>query len=70
VTRDLALLATAEQVVMSNSTFCWWGVVAGQTPGRERVVIAPRPWLMGAGLDGKADEDSLLRPEWLTVDAV
>ena len=63
VVRDLALLARADRVVMSNSTFCWWGVMAGTAlrPHRQRVVVAPRTWLPGNGPD-------LGHPEWVQVD--
>lgn len=44
--RDLALLARADQVIMSNSTFCWWGTLAGDRDrNRSRWVSAPTPWL-------------------------
>lgn len=39
---DLALLAGAQTVVMSNSTFCWWGVSAGDTAGHAaRTIVLP-----------------------------
>ena len=42
---DLALLAGARSVVMSNSTFCWWGVAAGDTERRtDRCIVVPEPW--------------------------
>jgi len=63
--RDLALLASAERVVMSNSTFCWWGVVAGQTSANDRTrsIIAPKHWVP---ID---HSDALIRPGWTTVDS-
>ena len=63
VTRDLALLAFADRVIMSNSTFCWWGVVAGNPDGRrdDRTVIAPAQWLPQGG-------NALIRPEWQTIE--
>ena len=49
---DLALLAGARTVVMSNSTFCWWGVAAGDTePGVARRIIVPAPWSSTASPD-------------------
>lgn len=39
---DLSLLAGAQTVVMSNSTFCWWGTAAGDQAGRAvRNVVYP-----------------------------
>jgi len=40
---DLALLTSADAVILSASTFSWWG---GRTNLRQRV-FAPRPWYIG-----------------------
>jgi len=64
--RDLALLADASQVVMSNSTFCWWGTVLGdesdERENRARFVVAPRDWITEY-----PTSHTLLRPRWLAV---
>jgi hypothetical protein len=67
VSRDLALLAFARIVVMSNSTFCWWGVMAGDMAAQDRMVIAPRPWLAAVSAVANTTEDPLLRPNWHIV---
>ncbi|CAB4714739.1 MAG: hypothetical protein F2934_06500 [Actinobacteria bacterium] len=42
---DLAVLAGAGSVIMSNSSFCWWGVTAGDVEVRPgRTVFVPEPW--------------------------
>ncbi len=44
---DFWVLATAENLVSSNSSFAWWAAAVGDTlrcPGTHRVVI-PRPWI-------------------------
>lgn len=42
---DLAMLAGAGSVIMSNSSFCWWGVTAGDAEVRpDRRVFVPAPW--------------------------
>ena len=42
---DLAVLAGAGSVIMSNSSFCWWGVTAGDSEARpDRTVFVPTPW--------------------------
>ncbi len=42
---DLAMLAGAGSVIMSNSSFCWWGVTAGDSEARpDRRVFVPTPW--------------------------
>lgn len=64
--RDLALLADASQVVMSNSTFCWWGTVLGDECGERddqaRFVVAPRKWLVAF-----PTSPVVLRPRWLAL---
>jgi len=40
---DLQLLRQATAVVVSNSTFAWWGAWLNQRPGAR--VVAPRHWL-------------------------
>lgn len=58
LTRDLALLAGAGQVIMANSTFHWWGVAAGDTQHQRRI-IAPATWI------GQEERSKvLLRPYW------
>lgn len=61
--RDLILLSTAQRVVMSNSTYCWWGVTAGDasSTGRERTIVAPAYWLPMKG------SEALIRPTWRVV---
>jgi hypothetical protein len=64
--RDLALLADASQVVMSNSTFCWWGTVLGddsvERNDQTRFVVAPRGWIPQYPFSS-----CLLRPQWLAL---
>lgn len=40
---DLQLIANAQTVIVSNSTFGWWGAWLNERPGRR--VLAPRHWL-------------------------
>jgi len=56
---NLVLMSLAQQFVISNSTFGWWGAFAGRKDAR---VIAPRPWW------GPLDTRDLLPPSWATVD--
>jgi hypothetical protein len=70
---DLALLAGATNVVMSNSTFCWWGVVAGDRADRAgRRVIVPDPWIPARSEDlglpaGIPLDGGLSQPGWERV---
>ncbi|WP_369012400.1 alpha-1,2-fucosyltransferase [Demequina capsici] len=48
---DFGVLLSAEQLVLSNSTFSWWAGFAG----RAGVVLCPKPWL-----DDGSSEDLIL----------
>ena len=55
---DFGLLVAARCLVMSNSTFAWWGAVAGDAgggPAAPRRIIAPAAWL-GDGAEGLLPE--------------
>lgn len=67
--RDLLLLSRARRVIMSNSTFCWWGVATGDLDPAlsDRTVIAPSPWLPAAPAGWGAESSPLLRSGWQTV---
>jgi hypothetical protein len=44
---DFCLMANAKNIIMSNSTFCWWATVLGDHLSEnsdERTVIYPRGW--------------------------
>jgi hypothetical protein len=57
----LNLISQCHHVVMSNSSFSWWGAWLGTNP--DRTVIYPRPWLKGAYVD---DRDLAL-PNWISL---
>jgi len=65
VLRDFSLISNSRNLVMSNSTFCWWAAVLGDvTAGSsERIVAYPRGWV-----EFSDDEsDGLVRPGWTVV---
>jgi len=64
--RDFALLCVARNVIMSNSTFCWWGTVTGQLHGGQspKKVVCPSPWLATY-----PDSDVLIRPDRTLIEA-
>lgn len=68
---DLALIAGAQQVIMSNSTFCWWATTAGDRASRDgRVVIAPDPWNKMREREGDTRDDVGAVPDqWIRVAA-
>lgn len=55
---DLSILAHATELIISNSTFSWWGAFIG-APTR---VICPDPWFTDPGRDR-----GLRRPDWIQV---
>ena len=55
---DLAILAGANEVVLANSTFSWWGAYLG---GSQRIVC-PTPWFADPARDR-----GLARPGWIKV---
>ncbi len=61
-------LASAQHLVMSNSTFVWWAAVVGDhlRARDDRVVVCPTPWmpLHTAGTIPSATLD-LSRPHWV-----
>lgn len=56
--KDLATLAGASELVLSNSTFSWWGAFLG----RANKTICPTPWFTDQSRDR-----GLARPEWVQV---
>ena len=64
--RDFGLLCVARNVIMSNSTFCWWGTVTGQLHGGQapKRIICPTPWLPATD-----KSVALIRADWITVEA-
>ena len=63
---DLVRLAECDHLVLSNSTFAWWGAALGDPPagsGTGRRVLAPSTWTSGEGTE------VMLRPGWELVPA-
>jgi hypothetical protein len=60
------MLATAQHVVMSNSTFVWWAAVIGdQLRSEPRTVVCPKPWMPArATASLPVDRLDLARPNW------
>jgi len=66
VLRDFCLIANSRNLIMSNSTFCWWAAELGDVVAvgsKVRIVAYPRGWI-----EFQDDEsDGLVRPEWTVV---
>lgn len=60
----LKAMAAGSAMVMSNSSFSWWGAALMRSRAPEEpIVVAPRPWTASGG--ARAD---LLEPGWVTLD--
>ena len=60
---DLYLISNADYLIMSPSTFSWWGAYLS---GAE--TIAPRPWFIGEWSDCPVNfNDDLILPVWKTL---
>lgn len=58
---DLSIISKAKSVVMSNSSFSWWGAfIADKTLSAQ--IVAPKPWF-----NGKIAEPKKLIPKHWTV---
>jgi hypothetical protein len=57
---SLLLLGSADALIISNSTFSWWGAVIGNP----RRVLAPSKWFKGA-----EDPSNLIPPEWEKIES-
>jgi hypothetical protein len=66
VLRDFCVITNSQNLIMSNSTFCWWAAKLGDVAAdasSDRVVTYPRGWL-----EFQDDSsDGLVRPEWTVV---
>lgn len=59
---DLCLLSQVDNLIISNSSFSWWGAYLNQK--KEKTVIAPKKWF---GEKGPKDTENLLPKEWKTI---
>jgi hypothetical protein len=64
--KSFLTLATAQHVIMSNSTFVWWASVLGdRLRSDDRAVIYPQPWMpRRAAKSLPVDQLDLSRPSW------
>lgn len=58
--QDMMLMKACDALVISNSTFSWWGAWLGG-PGRK--IIAPSRWFSRA----YADNEDIVPPEWVRL---
>lgn len=61
--RDMRLMTLCDGLVMSNSSFSWWGARLGRDPARP--VVAPSRWYGGR----HADNTDIALPGWIRLGA-
>jgi hypothetical protein len=59
---DLSLIAICDNVIMSNSSFSWWGAYLNRNKGKK--VIAPKVWF---GPDGPQDQNDIIPESWIKI---
>jgi hypothetical protein len=63
---DFCLMATAKNIIMSNSSFCWWATALGDSVSERskgRTVAYPRGWVRFPD----ESSDGLVQPTWRQV---
>lgn len=61
---DLFLISSCQNVIMSNSSFSWWGAYLNANP--EKIVIAPKNWFGWSKETRIHKVKDLLPPSWKT----
>jgi hypothetical protein len=59
---DLTLMTIADNVIISNSSFSWWGAYLNKN--KDKKIIAPNSWF---GKKGPKDTDTLIPKNWLKI---
>jgi hypothetical protein len=59
---DLSLITECDNVIISNSSFSWWGAYLNQN--ESKVVIAPKIWF---GPDGPVEQFDIIPETWMKI---
>jgi hypothetical protein len=59
---DLTLMTIADNVVISNSSFSWWGAYLNRN--KNKTIIAPKDWF---GDKGPKDTHTLIPEKWIKI---
>lgn len=58
--QDLYIMSQCKNIIMSNSSFSWWG----EFLGADKITVAPKKWL---GYDGPQDYYDIYNPNWQLI---
>ena len=59
---DLTLMTISDNVVISNSTFSWWGAYLNRN--KNKTILAPKNWF---GKKGPTDTHTLIPEKWIKI---
>ena len=59
---DLCLLTLCDHLILSNSSFSWWGAYLNQNPNK--IVIGPKRWF---GPGGPKDQEDTIPDDWIKI---
>lgn len=65
VTRDFSAIQSSRYLVLSNSSFAWWGAYSNQVT---QLVVAPKFWAAFNTSNGYWSQGDSLTPEWTYLD--
>jgi len=60
---DIALMAEARRIVISNSSFGWWGAWLGERNYAEHLTVAPERWFA----TDKIDSNDIIPDRWTKI---
>jgi signal peptidase I len=61
--KDLLLLILSDNLIISNSSFSWWGAYLNKN--KDKNIIVPKKWFNNAG---PKDQQDIIPENWITID--
>ena len=59
---DFLLMVYSDNIVISNSSFSWWGAYLNKNPNK--TIIAPKNWF---GPKGPKDIEDIIPKDWIKI---